>query len=104
MQNGHSQAFNKRLFVLSAKSESCLTTYLSSFQGFLDKEEAQRDSDVMFMKDLAYTLGQRRSHHSYRVAVAANSISDLKNQLETARPKKVRDRALAFVFTGQGAQ
>jgi acyl transferase domain-containing protein/NADPH:quinone reductase-like Zn-dependent oxidoreductase/SAM-dependent methyltransferase/acyl carrier protein len=104
VQNGHSQAPTKRLFVLSAKSESSLATYLSSFQEFLDTEEAEKDSDVVFMKDLAYTLGQRRSHHSYRVAVAANSISDLKNQLETARPKKVRDRAVALVFTGQGAQ
>lgn len=104
MQNGHSQAPTKRLFVLSAKSESSLATYISSFQEFLDTGEAQKDSDVVFMKDLAYTLGQRRSHHSYRVAVAANSISDLKNQLETSKPKKVRERAVALVFTGQGAQ
>jgi acyl transferase domain-containing protein len=56
------------------------------------------------MKNLAFTLGQRRSNHAYRVAAAADSLDELKEQLSALKPRKIRDRVLSFVFTGQGAQ
>ncbi|CAM1509651.1 Fc.00g033900.m01.CDS01 [Cosmosporella sp. VM-42] len=90
----------KRLYVLSAKTESSLTAYLGSFKGYLDTAP----ETSTFMKDLSFTLGQRRTHYSYRVAVAADSLASLKAQLLTAKPRKIRDRTIAFVFTGQGAQ
>ncbi|KAI8633246.1 putative polyketide synthase [Xylariaceae sp. FL1651] len=90
----------KRLYVLSAKSESSLTAYLSSFLEYLD---AAPESDS-FMKDLCFTLGQRRTHHAYRIAATADSLASLKVQFSTAKSKKIRDRIITFVFTGQGAQ
>lgn len=90
----------KRLYVLSAKSESSLTAYLGAFTEFL---EAASGSSA-FMKDLSFTLGQRRTHHPYRVAASADSVASLKAQLVTTKPRKIRDRTIAFVFTGQGAQ
>ena len=93
----------KRVYVLSAKSENSLTTYLSSFQEYLDTS-ATVDGSSAFVENLAFTLGQRRTHHSYRVAATADSLDGLKTQLAAAKPRKIRDRAIAFVFTGQGAQ
>ncbi|KAJ4245071.1 hypothetical protein NW762_014282 [Fusarium torreyae] len=103
VQNGLDHDATKRLYVFSAKSENSLAHYLSSFDQHLHSAESQNHSSK-FLKDLAYTLGQRRSHHPWRVAAVADSIQDLKTHLSAAKPKKIRDRAVAFVFTGQGAQ
>ena len=90
----------KRLYVLSARSESSLTTYLSSLSEYLDNVSAYST----FMADLCYTLGQRRTHHPHRVAVIADSLESLKTELATVKPRKARDQNIAFIFTGQGAQ
>lgn len=90
----------RRLFVLSAKSESSFASYLSSFKEYLD---TAADSSN-FAKDLSFTLGQRRTHHPYRVAVTAESVSSLKDQLRACKVSKVKPRLMAYAFTGQGAQ
>lgn len=99
--NGNSAATHiGRLFVVSAKTEKSLSSYLSSFDEYLD--EALESSD--FGKDLSYTLGQRRTHHSWRVSVVADSVASLQEKLSTAKPSRGKDRVIAFAFTGQGAQ
>ncbi|KAJ3545058.1 hypothetical protein NM208_g2700 [Fusarium decemcellulare] len=100
VQNGICHENMKRLYVLSAKSENSLTAYLSSYGEYLDNADGSSD----FLKNLAFTLGQRRSHHPYRVAAIADSLQNLKTQLSAVKPRKVKDRTIAFVFTGQGAQ
>lgn len=90
----------RRLFVFSAKTQKSLTSYLSSFKDYLD--EAPRSND--FVRDLSYTLGQRRTHYPYRVSVVADSVESLQDELATLKPNRIKDRTLAFVFTGQGAQ
>jgi len=90
----------QRLFVLSAKSERSLASYLSSFMEYLDT--APKFSN--FAKDLSFTLGQRRTHYPYRVAVTADSVASLKARLSAAKASKIKDRVIAYVFTGQGAQ
>lgn len=90
----------KRVYVFSARSESSLTAYLSSFRDYLERES---DSKA-FMRDLSFTLGQRRTHHAHRVAVIADSLEALRTELTTAKSRKARDQSAAFVFTGQGAQ
>jgi len=90
----------KRLCVLSAKSESSLVAYVSSFLEYLENAP----SSGSFLRDLCYTLGQRRTHHAHRIAVVADSLADLKSQLSAAKSKKIKDQHLAFAFTGQGAQ
>ncbi|KAG8405408.1 Type I Iterative PKS [Metarhizium acridum] len=91
---------NSKLFTLSAKSEQSAQSYLTSIIKYL----ATVTESSGYVNDLAYTLGQRRTHYPYRIAVASDSIADLKTQLEMASPVKMRDHAIAFVFTGQGAQ
>ncbi|KAI1810659.1 putative polyketide synthase [Poronia punctata] len=90
----------KRLFVLSAKSESSLTAYVTSFLEYLESAP----NSGSFLRDLSFTLGQRRTHFAHRIAVVADSLAELKPQLANARSKKARDRNLTFAFTGQGAQ
>lgn len=90
----------KRLYVFSAKSESSLLAYLSSFLEYLNTVL----NSSTFMKDLCFTLGQRRTHHAHRIAVAADSLESLKAELSMAKSKKIKERIITFVFTGQGAQ
>lgn len=89
-----------RLFVFSAKSENNLASYLPSFLEYLATALEDRD----FLKDLSFTLGQRRTHYPNRVAVTADSVATLKTRLSAAKVSKVKDRVIAFAFTGQGAQ
>lgn len=89
-----------QLFVFSSRTEKSLKSYLSSFEEYLDGMSSGKGQ----LKDLAYTLGQRRTHHPQRVAVVADSIEVLQEKLLTAKPSRVKDRNIAFAFTGQGAQ
>ncbi|KAK2795949.1 Type I Iterative PKS [Onygenales sp. PD_10] len=91
----------RQLFVVSAKSESSLRAYMSSFKEYLYTAPESRK----FVKDLSFTLGERRTHHPYRAAVTADSVSSLKTQLESCKITKVlTHQTIAYVFTGQGAQ
>ena len=103
LTNGHaSNEPVQRLFVLSAKSESSLSSYLSSFAEYLDLHTAGESEN--FAKNLSFTLGQRRTHYPYRVATIADSVDDLKAQLSNVKISKMKNRAVGYVFTGQGAQ
>lgn len=94
----------EHLFVFSAQSINSLQDYLSSFIGYLENMPKTFDS----AKDLAFTLGQRRTHFTHRVAVAANSTKFLMDQLQLmlkiSKSGKTKDPIIAFTFTGQGAQ
>jgi acyl transferase domain-containing protein len=90
----------KRLFVVSAKSEPSILAYLSLLTDYLGTISHSGE----FTKNLSYTLGQRRTHHAYRVGVVSDSLTDLKTQVATIRVSKSKSRVLAFAFTGQGAQ
>jgi acyl transferase domain-containing protein len=58
--------------------------------------------------DVAYTLGQRRSHLPWRIGVVASSLGDLAESLSAGDVKPSRASPVpprvAFVYTGQGAQ
>jgi acyl transferase domain-containing protein len=59
--------------------------------------------------DLSYTLSSRRTHHNYRIAVAAANLDELKMSLtkiiggESVSPIPSTSPKVAFVFTGQGS-
>ncbi|KAH9876852.1 hypothetical protein IAQ61_002213 [Plenodomus lingam] len=102
-QNGGTSAEEAFLFVLSANDEEALSKTRERLVEFLESDEAAATE----MKDLAYTLGQRRSQLSWRSAVVATEVDDL--AIKAASPKVVQQRVLhppkiAFAFTGQGAQ
>ena len=71
------------------------------------KQYAQRVTDIN-LGDLCYTANALRSHLSYRVAIAASSAQQLRDQLQTLeiqrQPIPGTTKTLAFLFTGQGSQ
>ncbi len=106
MKNGEYYADKSalRLFVLSSYDQEGVIRARDAYAKYLDSKPAS--SEMQFLRDLAYMLGPKRTHRSWRSFVLANSQSTLQDAL-TRLPKAVRARSeprLAFVFTGQGAQ
>lgn len=93
------------LFVVSAHSAHSARRRIEDFLVHCLQHPEEFDTGVVF--DIAYTLGQRRTHLPYRVACTASSTDELGRILQ--QPSTVPRLApatpkLAFVFTGQGAQ
>ncbi|KAI9740047.1 MAG: polyketide synthase [Claussenomyces sp. TS43310] len=97
-----------RLFVWSAHEKSSATKMLEMYRRHLEQLDAAKlDSSLdRYLKALAYTLDQKRGHHSWRVFAVADSIPQLvKRLLATRSPSQPRSSPrIGFVFTGQGAQ
>ncbi|RYP50278.1 hypothetical protein DL768_004172 [Monosporascus sp. mg162] len=98
-------------FVFSAFSEQALRENLAQFASYLESNSSVNP------RDLAWTLRERRSVLSHRVAIAAGSVEQLasgiaaKLQEETvgvhnkpSASKAGRTTKILGVFTGQGAQ
>ena len=101
---------------LEVKDES-LVFILSSFDELAGKQQARDLSQYLrehqngcsrnLLRDLAYTLSERRSGLPWKAAFAASSSSQLAEALsnEDVRFSRVHKmKNLGFVFTGQGAQ
>lgn len=99
-------------FVFSALSRQSLRDSLSAYANFI------QDNPSLNLRDLAYTLQQRRSAFPYRISFAAESADDLvtkiRGELEATKVEDLgvrlsppadgkRPRVLG-IFTGQGAQ
>lgn len=86
-----------RTLVFSANDEQSLRSYYKA----MGRHLANLDVSIR-LRDLAFTLSERRSRHFYRGYVVARSC-DLEGAfiLGKARPDPPR---IGFVFTGQGAQ
>lgn len=103
--NGYDDAeIVERLFPFSARSQVSLDAYMTPFRDYLNTAS----SSISNLNDIAFTLGQRRTHFQHRNAVSAGSIDELKKKLQTfpssAKSVLTKDPTLAFIFTGQGAQ
>ena len=94
----------KRLFVLSANDEATAVRLAENYANFL---ESNIDLDPA---DLAYTLGERRTQLSYRLAAVASDCKHLAAKLRedtkglSRAMKGGASPKIAFVFTGQGSQ
>jgi acyl transferase domain-containing protein len=94
-----------KLFVLSAHDSQALQKKISDLGNFLEQRPAVFEK--LLTGNVAYTLGERRSHLPCRLAIAAVSSDELGQSLATAKVPTFRARnepTLGFVFTGQGAQ
>lgn len=94
-----------KLFVLSGNDEESSKQVMKQLGIFLEQhpEVFQRS----LSRNLAYTLAQRRSHMSWRVAIAGSSTSELAeglNSIDTVPVRSSREPVVGFVYTGQGAQ
>ncbi|OOF94993.1 hypothetical protein ASPCADRAFT_171425 [Aspergillus carbonarius ITEM 5010] len=86
------------LLCFSADDETSLKHYLDSMTQHLDRYPA-----TIRIRDLAYTLGTRRSQLFHRGFVVCDRLDS--NLLPVVYGKKIiRPPRLGFVFTGQGAQ
>jgi iterative type I PKS product template protein len=90
------------IVTISAKRPESLRKNIENMIEYLDKQPE------VSLSDLSYTTTARRIQHSYRVAVVASSISDLRDRLSVAlqsheyKPHAKSPR-VALVFTGQGS-
>jgi myxalamid-type polyketide synthase MxaE and MxaD len=84
---------------LSAKSPESLRHTMAAWREYL---ETPGDG----LRDICYTAGVRRSHHSHRMAATGSNAAELATQLGAASEAKPAGRVkkLAFVFSGQGSQ
>ncbi|KAL8999566.1 MAG: hypothetical protein Q9169_001655 [Polycauliona sp. 2 TL-2023] len=94
----------EHLYAFSAQSLNGLEAYLCSFVGYLEDVPKSIES----AKNLVFTLGERRTHFAHRATVVAESITSLKEQLQSiskiSKPRMTKNPVIAFTFTGQGAQ
>jgi acyl transferase domain-containing protein/NADPH:quinone reductase-like Zn-dependent oxidoreductase len=95
----------KRLYVLSANDKASLETQMQQLTIYLEQRPEVFQNSLL--PNLAYTLGQRRSVLSWRVAIPARSSAELipslaRNLIVPSRATK--EPKIGFIFTGQGAQ
>ncbi|KAH8811665.1 putative polyketide synthase [Xylogone sp. PMI_703] len=103
--NGKSSSGRRRVFTFSAKDEEASLRMISNMRTYL-KEHTDMDKEV-FLDNLAYTLGQRRTAFPWMIATTATSPKELIDALEDKSLKPGRRQEnlrIGFVFTGQGSQ
>jgi acyl transferase domain-containing protein/acyl carrier protein len=99
-----------QLFTLSAKSEAELKDLVHSYEVFLTSDcEAS-------ITDICFTANKGRTHFDYRLAVIAESTTQLRDQLSafamgkesfklvTGKLSSTQPPKIAFLFAGQGSQ
>jgi acyl transferase domain-containing protein/NADPH:quinone reductase-like Zn-dependent oxidoreductase/NAD(P)-dependent dehydrogenase (short-subunit alcohol dehydrogenase family) len=98
----------KQLFIFSTKDQAGIKRISATYADWLGQEPTSSEADAGFFRNLAYTLGSRRSALDFRSYAVASTVSELQEQLTKGLLKLPRssrqDGSLVFVFTGQGAQ
>lgn len=112
MVNGHTEGENPtkvaarvRLYLLSCFDQKGGLSQAKSLSEYLVGR--LHSAEDRFLDDLAYTLGERRSRFDYKTVIAAKSIPQLIERLDDESLKfkgSSGRKALAYIFTGQGAQ
>ena len=108
MTNGNVRPEGKdesQVFVLSSFDELAGKQQAKDLSQYL--REHQNGCSSNLLRDLAYTLSERRSGLPWKAAFAANSSSQLAEALNNEDVRFSRAHTmknLGFVFTGQGAQ
>lgn len=100
------------LIPLSARSEEGLERVAASIQDWIERESATTS-----FQDFVFNLACKRSHHEFRIGVAANGFADLSQQLKALAEGELQETLLkgrsapadkpaklCFVYTGNGPQ
>jgi acyl transferase domain-containing protein/NADPH:quinone reductase-like Zn-dependent oxidoreductase/acyl carrier protein len=102
----------QQLLVLSARSEEALRATAESYREFLIERSAANAS----LYDICHNASLRRTHHNYRLAVAAESFEECVDKLDAFLKGEARTglssgealgderQKVAFIFSGHGAQ
>jgi acyl transferase domain-containing protein/NADPH:quinone reductase-like Zn-dependent oxidoreductase len=97
---------SERLFVLSAHDKTSAEKTMQSLGVYLEQRPEVFQNDLL--SNLAYTLGQRRSFHPWRIAVTASTSAELVEMLSNGKvapcKQDVEALRMGWIFTGQGAQ
>jgi malonyl CoA-acyl carrier protein transacylase len=92
-------ADTQQLMLLSANSEASLNETIDQHREYIERSDAP-------LKDIAYTLANRRDHkvRSHRAFAVANKVNG-KVSFDVTGPTNVESPpCVAWIFTGQGAQ
>lgn len=95
----------RKLYVLTANDKTALSQLMKDIVVYLEQRPEIFQMDLM--SNIAYTLGQRRSHLQWRVAIAALNSFELIQEMNGEKLVPGKDMSplrLGFIFTGQGAQ
>lgn len=95
-----------QLFVVSAKTEKALLSYLHAYASFCET------ADEASLADICYTTCVAREHYRFRFACACSTLDDLRDHLKTAIADAEKTplvaaatkSRIAFAFPGQGSQ
>ncbi|KAK3172947.1 Type I Iterative PKS [Lepraria neglecta] len=94
-----------KLFVLSANDNGAAKRAASQLGIYI--EQHPEVFQKRLMRDMAYTLGERRTHLPWRISLTASSFNELAaslNGVEALPERAAKVPKLAFAYTGQGAQ
>lgn len=94
-----------QVFTLSGRDETTTRTMVSRLREHLQFNMDEDEQAIL--RDIAYTLSQRRSKFAWKTAVTACDKSSLIEALSlssASMSKSTKKPRLGFVFTGQGAQ
>jgi acyl transferase domain-containing protein/NADPH:quinone reductase-like Zn-dependent oxidoreductase len=96
----------ERLFLISANDKTSTERVMQNLGIYLEQRPEVFQNDLL--SNLAYTLGQRKSLHPWRVAITASSGVELVETLSSgkvlAAKQELEALRLGWIFTGQGAQ
>lgn len=94
------------VFLVSSRHQAGVVEMSKNLSVYIDK--LLETDQKLQLGDLAYTLGERRSQHNWKVSVNASNAIELadrlKNSQQVASRASVNRPRIAFIFTGQGAQ
>lgn len=92
--------------MLSANDEAAAKSTMKNLSIFMEQHPEVFQKQLL--RNLAYTLGHRRSQLSWRIGLVASSAAELVEVVNSSDAKPVRASQqapkIAFVYTGQGAQ
>lgn len=96
------------VMILSSSDQDGLNRQRQALLEYVkDSANNRHESDQAFIRNLSFTLSERRSRLPWKTAFTASTVPELTQALEASAPLAVRSNTeprLAFVFTGQGAQ
>ena len=101
------QTKQQLIFALSAPEQNALSRLGETLANYVDDIDAMKDIRTnQILKEVAYTLSNRRSVFQWRTVVVAEQTQDLKRHLRSlAKPTRAsKPPTSLFCFTGQGAQ
>ncbi|CAG7931685.1 unnamed protein product [Penicillium olsonii] len=93
----------RRIFALSAFDPKAGEAWAAQLVDYVQQREDTEEEE--FLDSLSFTLSNRRTTHSWKAAIAAESRQDLISQLKGSQFVNITPKTkLGLVFTGQGAQ